>query len=263
MSKSPDQEASDSCSGSDKELSECPTCGRTDFAGPVGIKRHHAMVHDESIAHTTITCEVCGDTREVPDAWVKKDRAKYCSTECRRKGQQVKRETRVCAAPDCDETFEVREDSNKKFHTYECCQGNRKVDSKHTKECAICGNEFATGGPSKASRRKTCSKECGAKYKAKHYAGENAATWKGGMPDYYGERWARQRKKARQRDNNECVICGKGEDELSIAPDVHHVIPVIDFDDPNDAHDLSNLVTLCREHHSNWEGLYLRPDTRR
>ena len=261
MSESASGEASSDSSCNDKELTECPTCGRTDFASPEGIKRHHAMAHGESIAHTKITCKVCGESKKIPDAWVRKGGGDYCSPECHDTDQR-EQEARTCAAPDCNETFVATKNSGRKFHTYECSMGNRNVDGRHTKECAICGQQFPTGGESKAERRKTCSKECGAVYKSRNYTGENSPTWKGGMPDYYGERWARQRKKARERDDNECVICGKGKGELPIAPDVHHIIPVTDFDDPNDAHDLINLVTLCRKHHSNWEGLYLRPDTR-
>jgi len=261
MSESALGKADSSKTPDNKELTECPTCGRTDFKSPTGIKRHHSIAHGESIAHSEFTCKECGETKRMPGAWVRKG-GEYCSPECQNKAQRHKHEIRLCAAPDCDETFEVRENSPQKFHTYRCAPGNRVIDSKHTKECIVCGEEFHTGGPSKAERRKTCSKDCGAIYKSQNYSGKNSPTWKGGAPDYYGERWARQRKRARDRDDNECVICGKGASELPTAPDVHHIMPVSDFEDPNEAHDLTNLVTLCRKHHSKWEGLYLRPDTR-
>ena len=32
-------------------------------------------------------------------------------------------------------------------------------------------------------------------------------------------------------------------------PDVHHITPVRDFEDPQDAHRLDNVVCLCRSCH--------------
>lgn len=244
---------------------ECPTCGRDDFQSNRGMRRHHAMVHDESLSEIEFECDRCGDNFTRPIAWIKKDKGigGYCSPECRDIDVDVgvkNREERVCDG--CGDTFETTPSSEKRFCSLECVYGNRDVDERDTKECAICGDDFPTGGQSKSDRRKTCSKECGGIYKSIHYTGEDSPTWKGGRPDYYGQRWKKQRRKARERDNHECVICGKGENETGRKPDVHHVTPVIEYEDPNDAHGLINLVTLCREHHSQWEGLYLRPDTR-
>jgi len=44
---------------------------------------------------------------------------------------------------------------------------------------------------------------------------------------------------------------------------VHHIKPIREFDEPEEANVLSNLVTLCHEHHNIWEGTYLRPVVRK
>jgi predicted HNH restriction endonuclease len=49
-------------------------------------------------------------------------------------------------------------------------------------------------------------------------------------------------------------------DEFGRSLEVHHLTPVREFDDPLDAHDLSNLVTLCRPCHKELENMPL--DTR-
>jgi len=43
--------------------------------------------------------------------------------------------------------------------------------------------------------------------------------------------------------------CGKERAETGHEPDVHHIEPVRNFDDPQDAHTLDNVVCLCRSCH--------------
>jgi len=90
-----------------------------------------------------------------------------------------------------------------------------------------------------------------------HEAGEHHPRWKGGGEEYYGKSWKRQRRKARERDGDECVICGDG-DQV----DVHHIRPFREFGVENHerANRLDNLVCLCRKHHAKWEGIPLRPE---
>jgi len=88
--------------------------------------------------------------------------------------------------------------------------------------------------------------------------GEEHPQWKGGKTVdrsfYHTNEWKKARKKALERDSHECQVCGS-DDELH----VHHITP-ISAGGPRT--DLNNLVTLCEYHHYEWEGLYVRPDTR-
>ena len=71
---------------------------------------------------------------------------------------------------------------------------------------------------------------------------------------YQSARWKKTREETLERDNHECQACGDTENL-----DVHHIQPV---SAGGPRFELNNLVTLCDAHHKEWEGLYLRPDTR-
>jgi hypothetical protein len=71
---------------------------------------------------------------------------------------------------------------------------------------------------------------------------------------YQSARWKETRREVLERDNHECQACGATENL-----DVHHIQPV---SAGGPRFELNNLVTLCDAHHKEWEGLYLRPDTR-
>lgn len=87
--------------------------------------------------------------------------------------------------------------------------------------------------------------------------GEDHPNWKPNKPEarfYKNKRWREARKRALDRDGGECVVCGT-EENLH----VHHIYPV---SAGGPRFELNNLVTLCRTHHFEYEGLYVRPDTR-
>ena len=71
---------------------------------------------------------------------------------------------------------------------------------------------------------------------------------------YSSSKWRETRAEALERDNHECQACGNGE-----GLHVHHIQPV---SAGGPRFELNNLVTLCDTHHKEWEGLYLKPDTR-
>jgi len=56
--------------------------------------------------------------------------------------------------------------------------------------------------------------------------------------------WGSAREEARSRDNEECQVCGS-QSNLH----VHHIIRVVEFKSHKEAHDLDNLVTVCRSCH--------------
>lgn len=83
--------------------------------------------------------------------------------------------------------------------------------------------------------------------------GDENPMWRGGYEGEYGHTWPRKRKAALERDGYECQACGSDE-ELH----VHHHRPVRTFENPNDAHFLENLVTVCVECHPTQERLSRR-----
>ncbi len=66
-------------------------------------------------------------------------------------------------------------------------------------------------------------------------------------PNDYGPNWPSQRDQARARDGYRCQICGAA--EQGRAHDVHHKIPFRRFNSYQQANQLTNLVTLCRNCH--------------
>lgn len=96
-------------------------------------------------------------------------------------------------------------------------------------------------------------------------SGEDSPFWKGGKPKRYGHNWERQREKAIQRDEEQCRVCGmsrqKHREKYGRDIDVHHIDPIVSYDNPEDANELDNLITLCRDDHLEWEGIPLVPQT--
>lgn len=97
-----------------------------------------------------------------------------------------------------------------------------------------------------------CSRKCLAKWMSESRIGENHHQWEGGEIEY-GQRWWRVRRLALRRDDFTCQRCEKTKSELGRNPDVHYIKRVRDFESPQDAHSLDNVITLCRSCHRNVE----------
>ncbi|MFC6875437.1 HNH endonuclease [Halobellus marinus] len=97
--------------------------------------------------------------------------------------------------------------------------------------------------------RNFCDRDCRAKWFSENQTGEDHPNWKGGVGDYYGENWKRQRRKVRKRDDYECWFCGV-KDSASKAIHgaelhVHHVRRKGEFDSIEESNSLPNLLTVC------------------
>jgi hypothetical protein len=118
--------------------------------------------------------------------------------------------------------------------------------------CDNCGKSFER---KRYGRRPVkgafCSPECYWHWRSEHLSGENAPGWKGGYTLPYGGRyWKQQRRLARERDNFTCRDCGKTEQSPGRNLDVHHIKAYDLFETPEEANQLDNLITLCRECHT-------------
>lgn len=104
--------------------------------------------------------------------------------------------------------------------------------------CAVCGKE-------RSFYAKVCS-DCFI-----HPSGSNHPNWKGGKATYSGL-WDKNKIIALKRDNYTCQICFKRGGNL----DVHHIKFMSEFTakENDKAHDLSNLITLCRGCHNHLHG---------
>jgi len=216
-----------SSTGTTPDGVECPTCGRDDFASKRGMKIHHSQAHDESLAHYEY-CENCGE--EFP-ARPSKDR-RFCSQDC---------------------LVEHRDYTGKR---------NPHFKSVET-ECAFCGATLLRRRRRvEAFQWQFCDKNCHAKFR-EGITGEDHPLWEGGEINY-GPNWEEQRRKARRRDQCRCQDCGMTDpehlEEFDCRLSVHHITPVRDFIEDGDldyeaAHQLENLVTVCRSCHQRRERL--------
>lgn len=97
-----------------------------------------------------------------------------------------------------------------------------------------------------------CDVDCYGEWLSENVVGESHHQWESGTIDY-GQQWWRVRREALERDEYTCQNCGASSSELGQNPDVHHVVRVRDFEEPQQAHVLENVVSLCRSCHRNVE----------
>lgn len=81
----------------------------------------------------------------------------------------------------------------------------------------------------------------------------------GGPSPDYGETWGHYRLKGLERDSYQCQKCGISQQEhrreYEKGLHVHHLTPFREFEDEEKAHQLDNLITLCKECHREVEPL--------
>jgi hypothetical protein len=214
---------------------QCPTCGKASFLTERGMKKHHYMEHGESIAVVEQACEQCGEEYRVQEC--QSERSRFCSNEC------------------CDNWRS--ENIRGKNHPL--------WKPKETLICEQCEDEYKLL-PSLSDGSRFCSRDCLTDWQSENLSGENSHKWKGGHTHYNNAAWRRQRELAIDRDNNRCQLCGmtRSEHYEKIGRDleVHHIKPVVSFDEGDNSDELSNLITFCRKCHTNWQGIPLVPDRR-
>lgn len=238
----------------------CPTCDRP-FDTLAGMRQHHTKVHDEPLPNREcercgtefydpdsahIYCEDCYDTDTKSDRWTHGNTDAEC-IECGQQFLYYPSEKRGLYCPDC-----VADES------VSCTPSRPDASGRVTVTCRYCGSEFsAVRSRAEANEDLYCDRACyraglSADRRARGtWGGDDNPQWQGGIDtaDHYGPAWNRQRRRALERDDHTCQRCGVNADKMAAPPEVHHKEPVRTFDDPTDAHTLSNLVTLCRPCH--------------
>lgn len=231
---------------------ECPTCDKT-LATEQGIRIHHTRVHEVSLPNRQ--CKGCGTWFYDP-----RSRRKFCE-ECNPNAgahngnwRGAKQETQ-CKR--CGSSFKYYPSNKQGVYCPKCVTDSDEfLGDSYTKDaervekaCEQCGETMdVLQSTLDRGHGRFCSRNCLSGWLSENVVGEQHHQWKEGESSYTGD-WWNVRREARERDDYECQVCRVSRDEEGKELDVHHIRPVREFDDPQDAHRLENVVTLCRSCH--------------
>ena len=196
---------------------------------------------------TKSSCATCGVEIKRKLSSVKKCKhgSMFCSRDCHYKGRSLGLTKRIVTQP---YVFSL-EGKAALIAAASQPKGKRRF---HPMKCLECGKLF--DDPNYGRTRKSGMTFCSLVCCNLHRKGDKNPAWRGGYPNYYGADWRAARRAARIRDDYKCRRCGK---KTVRNPDVHHIVSVGSFVDPNDANTLENLVCLCHSCHMRieWHGM--------
>lgn len=137
----------------------------------------------------------------------------------------------------------------KQFCGYDCLKEYRGTHIWLT--CMECGNVFSRY-KSEAEKYGSafCSKDCMFSNTTWPKCGKDNHRFINGDSSYKrGPGWKKARRKARERDNFTCQICGITEIQTGKELDVHHIIRYKLFENSEEANRMENLISLCSSCH--------------
>lgn len=231
---------------------DCPSCDKS-LPTVQGMRIHHAKVHGERLPNRT--CKDCGTQFYDP-----KSQRKYCGN-CnpyagRNNGNwNDAKETAECRL--CGVAFEYYPSDKKGVYCSTCVENyegflGTPYDEVHdiervSRRCEQCGEEMLllkSYVDQHERNGRFCSHEC-----------RCIAMKESNDANSYNKGWIELRRRAIRRDGESCQKCGVHKSTLDYDLDVHHLKPVREFEDPTDAHTLSNVICLCRSCHISveWE----------
>jgi 5-methylcytosine-specific restriction endonuclease McrA len=144
--------------------------------------------------------------------------------------------------------------------------GHWRSGTGNYETCDTCEDKFYRR-PSRVGEVNFCSTRCEAEYIKIRQTGDTNSNWCGGYAKSYGSNWRGSREKAIKRDNECCQICGTNRDNHyenhGRDLEVHHKIPIAEFDEPEDANYLINLVTTCMGCHGKLDTISRREADRK
>lgn len=214
----------------------------------------------------TVHCAYCGKNKEVPYCRTKTNTNFFCNNQCKSK-YQVKNGTIVLVCSICGDYYKVPRyfatignTKKSKYCSKQCHaeafklkrqgEGNPLWVKKETIKCKTCNKKIEINPSQK--NRKYCSRKCASKMLSLQYRGSNHWNWTGGKKHYYGPDWKQIARNIRKRDNWTCQVCGiysKGRNGPVGAMHVHHIKPLLSFNNYEEANHPSNLISLCQSCH--------------
>jgi len=249
---------------------ECPKCER-EFETERGMKVHHKVSHGESIAGVQLECVSCGEQFRRKQSHAERTEKPFCSPDCQAdwrsenytgeenpswSGGGVSTNCAVCGTElnviranyeKYDRHFCSNECSGEWFSKNQSGPDHPNWKPSGTFECANCGDSVERYPRDERYDNHFCSSNCLSEYRSKHYSADGRDHGKRGIY------WEKQRLKAVERDGFECQRCGMTEKEhrsdFGVGLHVHHKKAAKKFESDKEAHQLSNLITLCSPCH--------------
>ncbi|QDX41867.1 HNH endonuclease [Salarchaeum sp. JOR-1] len=226
-------------------LGSCSVHGVSDLRTEQGVRQHHTKVHGDPLPNRT--CADC--EREFYDP---KSRRTYCD-DCYSEGGEKNgnyrnaKESATCES--CSDAFGYYPSEKKGVYCPDCVEESDDflgtpyadiVDAKRvTRSCAHCESDISVlESTRRQGQGRFCSNDCLYAWVRKD----------GDEPAYNGG-WREAKRKALERDDHTCQKCGSDAEDLGQEPDIHHSKPLRTYDDPEQAHQLENLVALCKRCH--------------
>jgi 5-methylcytosine-specific restriction endonuclease McrA len=179
---------------------------------------------------------------------------------------------------ECGSPFESYESKdagsgvNNKFCSRKCKDKSQESGGRFV-DCNWCSSDvwkspsqFGESSDGYSINNHFCDKSCEQSWKREHWRGEDHPSWSGGSPTHRGASWPEMRRKAIDRDGYKCKVCDMSREEhynkYGQDLDVHHKIPVKEFEQVDDANYLINLVTTCRSCHGQLDTISRREANR-
>ena len=232
---------------------KCPTCG-AEQATEQGMRQHHTKVHDDPLPNRC--CSGCDAAFYDPKA--RQEFCDDCDSNAGKHNGNWKGAMETSTCKICSESFKYYPSNKEGTYCQDCVdeaegllpENPQQKGPRKTIFCRSCGSELEAR-PSEVQNKTRgffCGQECYGEWLSDNIVGPDHHQWEGGPIDY-GQSWWSVRRAARERDDYKCQHCGRDKLELGRNPDVHHLTPVREFEQPENAHTLDNVITLCRSCH--------------
>jgi endogenous inhibitor of DNA gyrase (YacG/DUF329 family) len=214
---------------------ECPTCGDT-FNSKVGMRSHHTQVHGKSLVRETVSCDQCGCDFDIHEFRLNNSDRLFCSEQCNHNFQKEA------------DNWHPPQYSGEDHPQYDSVEVN----------CDKCG-EITEKWPYELEKSDNtfCSVDCRAAWQSENIVGEDHHQWEGGGNNTYRGGWDTAREKAIDHAGGKCEECGMSRDRhkelYSFDINVHHIVPLKEYEDHAEAHRQENLMVLCAKCHGEIE----------
>jgi hypothetical protein len=177
-----------------------------------------------------VECAACGESKTVEPAYYEKYDRFFCDNDCQ--GNLLERTGETSG------------------------EGNARWKPSIEVVCSNCTNRFEIYPCRlKEKQRFFCDNDCRGEWQSNRFSGDNHPLYEDTTVESYGGEWSRVKGWIQKRDGDVCQLCGRGWEQVTRRPAVHHIVPVKSFDSPDEAHELDDLVQLCGHCHPRMEGL--------